>query len=136
MKLNNTKTDIAELKAWRDAIESRIISFDRCAELAPVRNMLARHNAAHPKESILASITRDGNYDDDSVEWAISHILSGDWIKVYGDVCTGKEAQQQLKLAQKLKELAPFEREMVVRGTTINEDVYNFLMSGDPSGII
>jgi len=125
-----------KLKKWHDAINSKTMSFDRCLELAPLRALLIEHDNTVSNGGCLHIVTEDGNFEDDSVDWCINYMESGEWKEVHGKWFTDEQVAEQLELAKQLRELTEWEREMVCNGETMNEDVFNFLMNGDHSGVV
>ncbi len=124
------------MEIWFDAVNAKTMSFDRCVELAPLRALLVEHHKTQSNGGCLHIITEDGNYEDDHVQWCIDYIESGEWRKVHSEWVTEDDAVNQLKIAKMLLNLTEWEREMVDNGTTMNEDVFNCVMNGDPSGLL
>ncbi len=125
-----------KLKAWRAAVDSKTVSFDRVLELASLRALLIEHDNTQSNGGCLHIITDDGNYDDGSIDYCIKYIESGDWREHHSEWVTEEDAINQLDIAKQLRELTEWEREMVDQGSTMNEDVCDFLMNGDPSGVV
>lgn len=129
-------TEKQKLKKWRNAIDAKTMGFDRCLELTSLRALLIEHDSTQSNGGCLHIITEDGNYDDDCIDYCIKSIESGDWREHHSEWVTEEDAVNQLSIAKQLRELTEWEREMVCNGDTMNEDVFNFLMSGDPSGVV
>ena len=123
-------------KRWRESIDLKTMSFDRCLELASLRALLIEHDKTQSNGGCLHIITEDGNYEDGHIEYCIEYIESGEWRKYHGEYVSEEDAINQLNIAKQLRKLTKWEREMVNSGCTINEDVFNFLMNGDLAGVL
>ncbi len=124
------------VKIYHDAVSDRMITFGRVLELAQLRADLIAHDKLGHNGGLLHIVTEDGNYEDSNIDYCLEQLRSDDWKSGYwGDVLTAEDIASQLCIAERLRELTVFERECVVDGTTMVEDLYNFLMNGDPSGI-
>jgi len=108
-------------KKWRESIDRKTMTFDRCLELAPLRALLIEHDKTQSNGGCLHIVTEDGNYEDSDIDYCIDSIESGRWREYHGEYVSEEDAINQLNIAKQLRELTKWEREMVNNGCAMEQ---------------
>lgn len=111
-------------------LDANILGFDEAIRHKELRDLTLWCEDGLCNGAALHIIIEDGNYDDCCVDWCLYFIESGDWSEVckkedysYTDEDNGK----MLRVLELMKPLTEEQREMVMEGKTITEDLFDIL---------
>lgn len=109
----------------------QFMPFDRCIELSELRaDILWAEELPHG--GALHILVEDGDVEDAGIEYCINRIESGEYeqdLVSEGASVESRDIPRQLKIVKHLQRLTFYERQMVNNGTTMTEEVFDYLFN-------
>jgi len=117
-----------ERSATRKFLDANILGFDEVMKHKELRDLTVWCEAHFINGEALHIIIEDGNYADTNVEFCLKLIESGEW-EGYTEEYPERQNDKikMLRVLELMRPLSEEQREMVMEGKTITEDLHDIL---------
>ena len=122
--------EIAEVKSAREFLDENILSFEDVLANKELHDLAMWSENNLCNGAALHIILEDGNYADDNVEYCLNYIKSGEWDKDCEEndySYLEDDNKKMLRILELMKPLTEEQREMIIEGKTITEELFDLL---------